>query len=183
MGNRVHARHLPGNPFPAGRHADPAPGSTQVGRPPTATWKARLPLATQPTTPRRPQGRDELEARIAAYELAFRMQSHAPEAVDITQETAATRSLYGLDDKATTPFGRNCLMARRLVERGVRFIQLYSGAGSKWDAHSKIEKNHTDRCRETDIPIAGLLADLEQRGLLDGDAGDLGRRIRPDADV
>tara|TARA_Y100000588_G_scaffold140009_1_gene153953 strand:+ start:307 stop:1626 length:1320 start_codon:yes stop_codon:yes gene_type:complete len=113
------------------------------------------------------RGDDELEARIAAYELAFRMQSHAPEAVDITQETAATRSLYGLDDKATTPFGRNCLMARRLVERGVRFIQLYSGSGSKWDAHSKIEKNHTDRCRETDIPIAGLLADLEQRGLLD----------------
>ena len=113
------------------------------------------------------RGDDELEARIAAYELAFRMQSHAPEAVDIAQETAATRSLYGLDDKTTAPFGRNCLMARRLVERGVRFIQLYSGSGSKWDAHSKIEKNHTDRCRETDIPIAGLLADLEQRGLLD----------------
>ena len=90
------------------------------------------------------RGDDELEARIAAYELAFRMQSHAPEAVDIAQETAATRSLYGLDEKTTAPFGRNCLMARRLVERGVRFIQLYSGSGSKWDAHSKIEKNHTD---------------------------------------
>ena len=113
------------------------------------------------------RGDDELEARIAAYELAFRMQSHAPEAVDIAQETAATRSLYGLDDKTTAPFGRNCLMARRLVERGVRFIQLYSGSGSKWDAHSKIEQNHTARCRETDVPVAGLLADLEQRGLLD----------------
>ena len=110
---------------------------------------------------------DELEARIAAYELAYRMQSHAPEAVDIAQETAATRTLYGLDDKTTAPFGRNCLLARRLVERGVRFIQLYSGSGSKWDAHSKIEQNHTARCRESDVPIAGLLADLEQRGLLD----------------
>ncbi|MEE3284319.1 MAG: DUF1501 domain-containing protein, partial [Planctomycetota bacterium] len=110
---------------------------------------------------------DELEARIASYELAYRMQSHAPEAVDISQETAATRTLYGLDDKTTAPFGKNCLLARRLVERGVRFIQLYSGSGSKWDAHSKIEQNHTARCRETDLPIAGLLADLQQRGLLE----------------
>ena len=104
-------------------------------------------------------GDDELEARIAAYELAFRMQSHAPEAVDISRETAATRRLYGLDEKPTAAFGRNCLLARRLVERGVRFIQLYSGSGSKWDAHSKIEKNHTLHCRETDLPIAGLLSD------------------------
>ena len=110
---------------------------------------------------------DELEARIAAYELAFRMQSHAPEAVDLAQETAATGSLYGLDNKTTEPLGRNCLLARRLVERGVRFIQLYSGSGSKWDAHSKIEQNHTARCRESDVPIAGLLTDLKQRGLLD----------------
>ncbi len=112
-------------------------------------------------------GDDELEARIAAYELAYRMQSHAPEAVDIKQETAATRTLYGLDDKTTAAFGRNCLLARRLVERGVRFIQLYSGSGSKWDAHSKIEQNHTLHCRESDVPIAGLLTDLEQRGLLE----------------
>ena len=112
-------------------------------------------------------GDDELEARIAAYELAYRMQSHAPEAVDITQETATTRALYGLDDKTTAAFGRNCLLARRLVERGVRFVQLYSGSGSKWDAHSKIEQNHTLHCRESDVPIAGLLTDLEQRGLLE----------------
>jgi hypothetical protein len=110
---------------------------------------------------------DELEARIAAYELAYRMQAHAPEAVDIAQETEATRHLYGLDQKTTAPFGRNCLLARRLVERGVRFIQLYSGSGSKWDAHAKIEQNHTARCQETDLPIAGLLQDLQQRGLLD----------------
>jgi hypothetical protein len=112
-------------------------------------------------------GDDELEARIAAYELAFRMQAHAPEAVDLTQETKETEELYGLDDKATAAFGRNCLLARRLVERGVRFVQLYSGSGSKWDAHSKIEQNHTGLCRSTDKPIAGLLKDLKRRGLLD----------------
>ena len=114
----------------------------------------------------RPQ-QTELDARIAAYELAFRMQSEAPEAVDISRETEATKNLYGLDETVTAPFGRMCLLARRLVERGVRFVQLYSGAGSKWDAHSNIEKNHGDRFRETDKPVAGLLRDLKSRGLLD----------------
>ena len=109
----------------------------------------------------------ELEARIASYELAYRMQSHAPEAVDLSQETAETQELYGLNDKKTAAFGRNCLLARRLVERGVRFIQLYSGSGSKWDAHSNIEGNHTTYCGQTDKPTAGLLADLKRRGLLD----------------
>jgi hypothetical protein len=109
----------------------------------------------------------ELEARIAAYELAFRMQAQAPEAVDLGQETKATQELYGLDDKATSAFGRNCLLARRLVERGVRFVQLYSGSGSQWDAHSKIEENHSRLCRSTDKPIAGLLTDLKRRGLLE----------------
>ena len=109
----------------------------------------------------------ELEARIAAYELAFRMQARAPEAVDLAQETDETQSLYGLDDQATSAFGRNCLLARRLVERGVRFVQLYSGSGSQWDAHSKIEENHGRLCRSTDKPIAGLLNDLKRRGLLD----------------
>jgi uncharacterized protein (DUF1501 family) len=112
-------------------------------------------------------GDDNLEARIAAYELAFRMQAHAPEAVELAQETEQTQKLYGLDNKQTAPFGKNCLLARRLVERGVRFVQLYSGSGSKWDAHSKIEENHTLHCGETDKPIAGLLKDLKQRGLLD----------------
>ncbi len=112
-------------------------------------------------------GDTELEARIAAYELAFRMQANAPEAVDLTQETKETRELYGLDDKPTAAFGRNCLLARRLVERGVRFIQLYSGSGSQWDAHSGIEKNHSGLCQSTDKPIAGLLKDLKRRGLLD----------------
>lgn len=109
----------------------------------------------------------ELEARIASYELAFRMQARAPEAVDLSEETAETQRLYGLDNKTTAPFGRNCLLARRLVERGVRFVQLYHGSGSKWDAHSKIEANHSARCAEMDLPVAGLLKDLKRRGLLD----------------
>jgi hypothetical protein len=113
----------------------------------------------------------ELEARIRSYELAFRMQAHAPEAVDLSQETAATRELYGLDDpdtdEAGRTFRRNCLLARRLVERGVRFVQLYSGAGSKWDAHSGIEHNHTLHCKQVDKGCAALIRDLKQRGLLD----------------
>jgi len=111
--------------------------------------------------------RSQLEARIASYELAYRMQSAAPEAVDLSRESEATRNLYGLGDESTAGFGRNCLMARRLVERGVRFVQLYSGSGSKWDAHKGIEKNHSQLCRGTDKPIAGLLKDLKRRGLLD----------------
>lgn len=109
----------------------------------------------------------ELEARIRSYELAFRMQAAAPETVDLSQETAATMSLYGIDEKATADFGRQCLLARRLAERGVRFIQLYHGAGSRWDAHSNLEKNHRELCLASDKPVAGLLADLKQRGLLD----------------
>src|SRR5258706_2135814 len=109
----------------------------------------------------------ELDARIKSYELAFRMQAEAPEAVDLSRETAATKQLYGLDDKNTEIFRRNFLLARPFVERGVRFVQLYSGAGSKWDAHSKLEKNHSELCAQIDKPIAGLLKDLKSRGLLD----------------
>ena len=110
---------------------------------------------------------DRLEARIASYELAFRMQSAAPEAVDLAGESAETQALYGLDDKATSKNGRNCLLARRLIERGVRCVQIYMGSGSKWDAHSDMEGNHSARCRESDRPIAGLLKDLKRRGMLD----------------
>jgi Protein of unknown function (DUF1501) len=110
---------------------------------------------------------DRLEARIASYELAFRMQAAAPEAVDLSDETAETRSLYGLDDKATRRNGENCLLARRLVERGVRCVQLYMGSGSKWDAHTDLDGNHTAQCRASDRPIAALVTDLKQRGLLD----------------
>ena len=111
-----------------------------------------------------------LAARIASYELAFNMQRHAPEAVDLTRETAATRRLYGLDDSRTEEFGRRCLLARRLVERGVRFIQLYAGGAhndDNWDAHTDIEKNHNFHAGRTDKPIAGLIQDLKQRGMLE----------------
>lgn len=109
----------------------------------------------------------ELEARIKSFELAFRMQMEAPEAVDLAQETDETKELYGINDKATATFGKNCLLARRLVERGVRFIQLYHGSGSRWDAHSGIEKNHSENCLASDKPVAGLIQDLKRRGLLD----------------
>jgi uncharacterized protein (DUF1501 family) len=111
-----------------------------------------------------------LAARIASYELAFQMQQHAPEAVDLTRETAATRDLYGLNDPRTRDFGTRCLLARRLVERGVRFVQLYSGGAhndSNWDAHGDLVKNHTYHAGRTDQPITGLLKDLKQRGLLE----------------
>ncbi len=109
----------------------------------------------------------ELEARIESYELAFRMQAAAPEAVDLSRETKHTTNLYGMDRPETESFGRMCLLARRLVERDVRFVQLYHGAGSKWDAHSGLEKNHTELCAAMDKPVAGLIRDLKQRGLLD----------------
>lgn len=114
----------------------------------------------------------ELAARISSYELAFRMQGCAPEAVDLSSETAATKSLYGLDDPLTAPFGRQCIIARRLAERGVRFIQLYHGGiGNQntdtWDAHGNVKDNHTMHAKESDQPIAGLLTDLQERGLLD----------------
>jgi hypothetical protein len=109
----------------------------------------------------------ELEARIRGYELAYKMQAEAPEAVDLSKESQATREMYGIDQEETAVFGRNCLLARRLVENGVRFVQLYSGAGSKWDSHSELEKNHGRLTRSVDKPIAGLLADLKARGLLE----------------
>jgi hypothetical protein len=117
-------------------------------------------------------GNSELAARISSYELAFRMQGCAPEAVDVNRESEATRKLYGLDDKVTEPFGRQCIMARRLVERGVRFVQLYHGGLGQqnrdtWDAHDDVKDNHTRHAAEVDRPIAALLTDLKARGLLD----------------
>ena len=111
-------------------------------------------------------GDSELAARIAAYELAFRMQAHAPEVVDLSKETEETKKLYGLDRKESAEFGTRCLLARRMVERGVRFVQLYCGDTNGWDAHSDLEKNHGGLCLQSDKPIAGLLADLKRRGLL-----------------
>jgi hypothetical protein len=123
-------------------------------------------------------GYSELQARIASYELAFQLQTTAPEALDLSQESEATKENYGLNDPkpehplalGPAPFGRQCLIARRLVERGVRFVQIYQGGGHQqqnWDAHNGVEENLKIHCPEIDKPIAALLADLEQRGLLD----------------
>jgi hypothetical protein len=112
----------------------------------------------------------ELASRINSYELAYRMQSATPEAVDLSGESKSTLDSYGIGVQPTDEYGRNCLIARRLVERGVRFIQLYSGGGhleETWDAHESIEKNHGQHGAEVDQPIAALLSDLRQRGLLD----------------
>ena len=115
-------------------------------------------------------GGKDLAARINSYELAYRMQSATPEAVDLSKETSETLDMYGVGKQPTDEYGRNCLVARRLVERGVRFIQLYSGGGhleETWDAHAGIESNHGQHAPEVDRPIAALLADLERRSLLD----------------
>ena len=114
----------------------------------------------------------ELSARINSYELAYKMQSCAPEAVDLSSESEVVKKLYGLDDTRTEPFGRQCLMARRLVERGVRFVQLYHGGLGiqnidTWDAHDNIDDNHRRHAAEVDGPITGLLTDLKASGLLD----------------
>ena len=114
-------------------------------------------------------GNSELTARIASYELAYRMQASAPEAVDLASESAETLAMYGVNEKKSEAFGRQCLLARRLVERGVRFVQIYSGGAhndDNWDAHGDLEHNHNMHAGETDKPIAGLLQDLKQRGLL-----------------
>lgn len=108
----------------------------------------------------------DLDARIASFELAARMQLTASDALDITRETAATQQLYGLDRDKTRSYGKRCLMARRLVERGVRFVQLFM-AGQPWDTHSNNTSGTRNCCEQTDLPVAGLLTDLKQRGLLD----------------
>src|SRR5207253_3044867 len=117
-------------------------------------------------------GDSRLEARIASYELAARLQLSAPDVLDVSGETAATRQRYGLDDPVTEDFGRNCLVARRLLERGVRFVQVWSGADNgfprrNWDSHEDIAKDHGDMGRSMDKPAAALLKDLKRRGMLD----------------
>jgi len=115
-------------------------------------------------------GHEDLRSRIASYELAYKMQTTAPEAVDLSGEDAETLDLYGVNQERTRDFGTRCLLARRLVERGVRFVQLYSGGAhndDNWDAHTDIEKNHNFHAGNTDLPIAALLTDLKRRGMLD----------------
>jgi hypothetical protein len=107
-----------------------------------------------------------LEARIRSFELAYAMQKSGPEAVDLSQESEATKEMYGLHQPETAVFGRNVLLARRLVERGVRFVEAYCGSGSGWDAHTNLEGNHKKWCKVADQPTAALLQDLEQRGML-----------------
>jgi hypothetical protein len=135
-------------------------------------------------------GESSLEARIASYELAFRMQIAAPELADLSKETPATRKLYGLDEQTTGAFGAKCLMARRLVERGVRFVQIWSGetgGGGDWDGHKDCDKSHVKMAAKTDRPVAGLLADLRSRGLLDSTlviwGGEFGRTPTSDGNL
>ncbi|MBM3801295.1 MAG: DUF1501 domain-containing protein [Acidimicrobiia bacterium] len=109
----------------------------------------------------------ELEARMASYEVAFRMQTEAPELISFAKETDATRKLYGLDDPATEVFGRQCLLARRMVERGVRFVKVLHGAVKPWDQHGDLAGRLPVLCKEVDRPVTGLLKDLKSRGLLD----------------
>ena len=112
----------------------------------------------------------ELRSRIASYELAYKMQAAAPEAIDVDSEPEYIKRLYGLDQDRTAEFARKFILARRLVERGVRFVQVYSGGGhsdNNWDAHNDMVKNHTYHAGRTDKPLAGLLKDLKQRGMLD----------------
>ena len=135
-------------------------------------------------------GEADLEARIASYELAAAMQTAATEALDISRETAATHALYGIDDPATQEYGTRCLIARRLVERGVRFLQLFLG-GQPWDSHSSIRSSLPAICKRTDKPSAGLVKDLKQRGMLDSTVvhwgGEIGRlpvtEVRGDANA
>ena len=112
----------------------------------------------------------DLQARIASYELAFRMQMAAPELTDFSKESDATKALYGMGEARTSEFGGKCLLARRLVERGVRFVQVWSGSttgGGDWDGHAQCDKNHVTIAGKIDHPVAGLLADLKAKGLLD----------------
>ena len=110
---------------------------------------------------------DSLAARVQSYELAYRMQSAAPDIVDVGSESKSTLKLYGIGEEPTDEFGTRCLLARRMIERGVRFVQLYSGGTLGWDAHKNVKENHTKYCARTDKPVAGLIQDLKLRGLLD----------------
>lgn len=148
---------------------DPLVNLRPSGRFPPRTGRRALSLIRDLNRPHLEarDGDGELEARIRAYELAYRMQAEAPEVVGLESETPATLALYGIGEKPTHEFGVRCLLARRMVERGVRFVQLYSGDTVGWDAHEDVRTNHVNLCRRTDRPVAGLLRDLRSRGLLD----------------
>jgi len=151
------------NPLP---FASPGPGKFREERQKEMALLGRLNRLAGIEYPEDPV----LRARIKSYELAFRMQAAVPEVFRFDEETRETRELYGLDREGTRAFGMQCLAVRRLVERGVRFIQIYHGSvggGGSWDAHSDLKKGHGGLCAQIDTPIAGLLRDLKQRGMLD----------------
>lgn len=150
-------------------HLYPPPTATYITRDSERDGQALLSAANHAHQQQWP-GDSRLEARIASYELAARMQLSAPEALDVARETAATQRLYGLDQEPTRAFGRNCLIARRLLERGVRFVQVWSGAGGptgNWDNHGNIQKELPPMALATDQPCAALVRDLKARGMLD----------------
>jgi hypothetical protein len=145
------------------RNLDLPPGVTPAERRKTAELIHDLNEANN-------DGDDEFAARIRSYDLAFKMQTEAPELFDLTKERKETLDLYGVGTKPTDDYGRRCLLARRLVEKGVRFVVVVSGGGAgnmQWDAHKDIEENHKRMAGQTDKPVAGLLTDLKRRGLLD----------------
>ena len=132
----------------------------------------------------------EFSARIDSYDLAFKMQTEAPEALDLSKESQETLDLYGIGGEHTNDYGRRCLMARKLVENGVRFITVVSGGGTgdlMWDAHKDIEENHVRMAQHTDQPVAGLVKDLKRRGLLDSTlvlwGGEFGRSPEAEAGI
>src|SRR4029079_15485182 len=138
---------------------------------PADRQRAQLDLLKKLNKPELARHPDEpdLAARVETFELAYRMQMAAPDALDLSKETEETKKLYGLDNPKATHFAKQCLTARRLVQRGVRFVQIYSGGMENdlsWDGHNNIAKNHGGFAQETDKPIAGLLEDLDRSGLL-----------------
>jgi hypothetical protein len=161
--NGVQLQVDPKNPLP---FASPGPGVFQEEQAGEFELLRRLNGITAVQYPDDPA----LRARVKSYELAFRMQAAVPDVVRLSDETAATQKLYGLDNGPSRPFGELCLTARRLVERGVRFIQIYhgsNGGAGAWDAHGGLKAGHSAACAQVDKPIGGLLKDLKQRGLLD----------------
>ena len=178
----------------------PAPyAGTAIGSVGIPARDAKIPFITNTETPRPIQrmeidytqelnrrqleltGPDRaLEGRIESFELAFRMQTEAPDLQDFSNESEATKKLYGLDNPITEDFGRQCLMARRFSEKGVRFVQV--SHTYKWDQHENLKRDHEQNAAEVDKPIAGLLRDLKVAGIAEGHAGALGRRVWPHAD-
>jgi hypothetical protein len=139
------------------------PGTNEAARHAGLEWLAGMNRTFADAHP----GDSNLEARLRTYELAARMQLSVPETAELNGESEETRRLYGLDDKTTEVFGKQCLLARRLLERGVRFVQIFhGGSGSDWDAHGSLQSNHSKRAQEYDKPVAGLIQDLAGRGLL-----------------